>query len=83
MTIVVIGVLAFGGYHLYANSGKMSARELETEFSAKSSTWGTSHFRCRTDPRHDWDYLCTDPELRSSYGIDVNRAGITKTEKLP
>ena len=83
-SIVVIALLAFGGYRLYAGSGKMSAKELQGYLDARApASRPTWHMQCRPDPAGKWDYVCADAETGAAYRYDVNRGHITDGEKLP
>jgi hypothetical protein len=82
-TIAVIALLAFGGYHLYAGSGRMTAKELQAYLNARAPAWRLNfRMQCRADAAGKWDYICTDAGTGATYGYDVNRAGITDDKKL-
>ena len=66
--------------HYLPNADKMTARALEKLLDEETLHWAPNHpvhMRCAKRRHTPWDYVCTDPRLRMSFGIEVDRVGVT------
>ena len=64
---------------------KMSAQELQQLLDEDTLGWAPTnpvHMQCEKHPHGPWDYICTDAYLHTTFGVEVDSAGVTSFQIL-